>query len=266
MGIGDEAPVPDNGIKPTFTERPVIRQTDDGNSVIIECRVVGEPKPSVQWFRSGKELKEGGRLSMTLEVDEVLYFMARLQITGVAIEDAGEYKAVANNANGTCQATINLNFDTSSDKPKIPDGKAPRFPKKPTIRQEGEVLIMECILEGNPAPEITWFQGQKVISDTNRVRMSRKSMGKDTYLLTLEVSNPTREDGGNYRCNAFNIYGESNANIALNFQGTPSQSFFPCMYSLIPARFSAGNFAMVQEFGHTNKVLWSGLYGLYMCI
>ncbi len=55
---------------------------------------------------------------MTLEVDEVLYFMARLQISGVAIEDAGEYKAVAKNANGTCQATINLNFDTSSDKPK----------------------------------------------------------------------------------------------------------------------------------------------------
>lgn len=49
--------------------------------------------------------------------------------------------------------------------------------------------------------------------------MSRKSTGKDTYLLTLEIANPTREDGGNYRCNAFNNYGESNANISLNFQG-----------------------------------------------
>jgi hypothetical protein len=49
--------------------------------------------------------------------------------------------------------------------------------------------------------------------------MSRKATGKDTYLLTLEISNPTKEDGGNYRCNAFNNFGESNANIALNFQG-----------------------------------------------
>lgn len=102
---------------------------------------------------------------------------------------------------------------------RIPDGKAPRFPKKPTIRQSGDILIMECILEAHPVPDITWFQGTKSINDSNRVKMSRKSTGKDTYLLTLEISNPTREDGGNYRCNAFNNYGESNANIALNFQG-----------------------------------------------
>lgn len=78
---------------------------------------------------------------------------------------------------------------------------------------------MECILEAHPVPDIAWFQGTKSINDSNRVKMSRKSTGKDTYILTLEISNPTREDGGNYRCNAFNIYGESNANIALNFQG-----------------------------------------------
>lgn len=50
--------------------------------------------------------------------------------------------------------------------------------------------------------------------------MSRKATSKDTYLLTLKITEPTQEDGGNYRCNAFNAYGESNANIALNFQGT----------------------------------------------
>lgn len=78
---------------------------------------------------------------------------------------------------------------------------------------------MECVLEANPSPDITWFQGTKTISDNSRVRMIRMMTGKDTYLLTLEISNPTREDGGNYRCNAFNNYGESNANISLNFQG-----------------------------------------------
>lgn len=68
-------------------------------------------------------------------------------------------------------------------------------------------------------PEITWFQGTKAIADSPRVKMLRKSTSKDTYLLTLEISNPTKADGGNYRCNAFNSYGESNANISLNFQG-----------------------------------------------
>lgn len=78
---------------------------------------------------------------------------------------------------------------------------------------------MECLLEANPDPDITWFQSEKSIADSPRVRMLRKTTTKDTYLLTLEIANPTRLDGGNYRCNAFNLYGESNANIALNFQG-----------------------------------------------
>lgn len=83
---------------------------------------------------------------------------------------------------------------------------------------------MECILEAHPVPDITWYQGQKTISDSKRVKMSRKATGKDTYLLTLEISNPTKADGGNYRCNAFNNFGESNANISLNFQGkSPSR-------------------------------------------
>lgn len=80
---------------------------------------------------------------------------------------------------------------------------------------------MECLLEAYPDPDITWFQSDRSISDSPRVRMLRKNITKDSYLLTLEISNPTREDGGHYRCNALNEYGESNANIALNFQGMP---------------------------------------------
>lgn len=103
---------------------------------------------------------------------------------------------------------------------RVPGGKAPRFPKKPTIHQDGDLLVMECVLEASPMPEIIWYQGTKVIEDTGRIKMSKKSIGKDTYLLRLEINNPTKDDGGNYRCNACNSIGESNANIALNFQGT----------------------------------------------
>lgn len=49
--------------------------------------------------------------------------------------------------------------------------------------------------------------------------MTRKKTARDTYTLTLTVRAPTQEDGGQYRCNAVNTYGESNANIALNFAG-----------------------------------------------
>jgi len=52
--IGDEAPVPESaeGIKPTFTERPVIRQSEDGGNVTFECRCVGDPTPTVTWYEN----------------------------------------------------------------------------------------------------------------------------------------------------------------------------------------------------------------------
>lgn len=79
-------------------------------------------------------------------------------------------------------------------------------------------------------PDITWYQGEKSVVGSNRIKMSRKATSKDTYILTLEISNPTRDDGGNYRCNAFNMYGESNANIALNFQGIETRADFTTFF------------------------------------
>lgn len=79
---------------------------------------------------------------------------------------------------------------------------------------------MECILEANPGPEIRWFRGETAIEETTpRYSMTRKKTARDQYTLTLTVRAPTQEDGGQYRCNAVNAYGESNANIALNFAG-----------------------------------------------
>lgn len=89
---------------------------------------------------------------------------------------------------------------------------------------------MECILEAHPVPDISWYCSDKQITDSQRTKMTRKAITKDSYVLTLEIQNPTKEDGGNYRCNAINMFGESNANIALNFQGIYMCTIYICEY------------------------------------
>lgn len=86
---------------------------------------------------------------------------------------------------------------------------------------------MECMLEAAPLPEITWWQGTKQITQSDRIKMNQKDMGKDSYLLSLEISSPVIGDGGSWRCNAVNACGESNANISLNFQGTRDNATCP---------------------------------------
>merc|ERR1712066_307717 len=78
----------------------------------------------------------------------------------------------------------------------IPDGVAPRFPAKPTIRQDGDNLVMECNLEAHPLPEITWFRGDKRVEETQRIKHEVKTVSKHKYLLMLTITNPAMSDGG----------------------------------------------------------------------
>jgi hypothetical protein len=68
-------------------------------------------------YHGGKILKETGRFHMTLEQDQKLYYMARLEISSVETSDGGDYKAVAKNKHGEGTASINLNFE-GGGKPK----------------------------------------------------------------------------------------------------------------------------------------------------
>ena len=215
----DEAAVPSGGVKPTFTERPVIRQSEEGTKIIFQCRLAGEPKPNLIWYHGEKKVEESSRVKMTIKLDKKMYYLCCLEISNVEAGDAGQYKAIAKNEYGESQATINLTFEESAaGKPKIPDGVAPRFPSKPTIRQDGDNLLMECQLEAHPLPEITWYRGDKRVEETTRIKHEIKTVSKHKYLLVLTITNPAMSDGGLYRCNAFNSFGDSNANINLNFE------------------------------------------------
>ncbi|UYV65937.1 unc-22 [Cordylochernes scorpioides] len=265
LNFDSDEPASDEGVKPTFTEKPVIKQEDDFKTVIFECRLIADPAPTIQWLHKGSLVKEDSRHKYQLSSDKHNH-TASLVIKQVTGKDGGEYKAVAKNAHGEGSANINLNFEgegqllveldplsnptsecklrqarvsrvspvasSCAEAPlyRIPSGKAPRFPKKPTIKQTGDALVMECVLEASPLPDISWHLGPKVIKDGARHKIAQKPAGPpDTYLLTLEIKmalllqDPTVEDGGNYRCHAVNEFGESNANIALNLQGEPKE-------------------------------------------
>ncbi|XP_065089533.1 twitchin isoform X14 [Ochlerotatus camptorhynchus] len=221
----EEVPVPADGFKPAFTERPVTRQSDDGKNIVFECRCIGDPKPTYTWYHEKNEIQMSGRFSSEVEEDQNHCYLIRFTIKDVKQLDRGGYNVLAKNKHGDSSAIINLNFDSSA-KIVNPEGKPPRFPQKPTISQKGEVLSMECILEALPVADITWFHGQDSITDGERFKILRKAISSDTYLLTLQISQPSANDGGIYRCHAFNPFGESNAHITLNFKANENDRGF----------------------------------------
>jgi hypothetical protein len=65
-------------------------------------------------FHGNEQLVNGPRFHMMLELDQKLYYIAKLEIRGVQATDKGEYRAIATNKHGESVATINLNFDNAA--------------------------------------------------------------------------------------------------------------------------------------------------------
>ncbi len=100
-------------------------------------------------------------------------------------------------------------------------GSAPKFTGKPAIRMLGSGVIFEVRVTGDPAPTATWYKGDTEVKDGGRYKISSQFNGSE-YVLILEISSVTVEDGGAYKVTAKNSQGSSNANLNLNLEGKPS--------------------------------------------
>lgn len=103
MGVADD-------FAPSFTQKPQLRQEDDGNKLIFECQLISAPKPEITWFRSDTQLEEDDRTNFKIQSIGQNKFLVVLELDDVIETDAGLYKVKAKNKMGEVAASINLNF------------------------------------------------------------------------------------------------------------------------------------------------------------
>lgn len=171
--------------KPVFLDRPVIKQSEDFKHVQFDCRIAADPKPTIQWLHKGEPLSTVSSKIETLLIPvqssssssttstsassktQPQIYLATLILKGVEPDQTGDYKCVATNKNGSSFATINLNLVQGQT--KTPNGKSPKFPRKPVIKQAGQVLTIECVVEAYPKPSITWYHdGDSIIKESSK--------------------------------------------------------------------------------------------------
>jgi len=59
----------------------------------------------------GQHIVKGSKYSSSLNIDQKLYYLAKLEIQNAEETDSGVYRAEATNSHGNCVATVNLNFN-----------------------------------------------------------------------------------------------------------------------------------------------------------
>ena len=124
-------------LAPSFTQKPSLRQEDDGNRLVFECQLVGSPRPEITWFRGETQLAENNRTVMTAKELAPSKYLVSLELDDVIETDAGLYKVKARNKLGEVAASISLNFSRKFT--------ASRFPCSCFFY----ILIFRVLLQGN---------------------------------------------------------------------------------------------------------------------
>ncbi|XP_024868518.1 titin-like [Temnothorax curvispinosus] len=82
----------------------------------------------------------------------------------------------------------------------------PRFIQEITdvYAKEGDIALFECVYSGNPKPDVVWYKNDKLIMNTENVKVR---IFDEENRTTLTIKQTTREDDATYVCKATNEVG-----------------------------------------------------------
>ncbi|XP_075803436.1 neuronal cell adhesion molecule isoform X32 [Microtus pennsylvanicus] len=184
----------------------------NGQSLVLPCRPpIGLPPAIIFWMdNSFQRLPQSERVSQGLNGD--LYF------SNVLPEDTREdYICYARfNHTQTIQQKQPISLKVISAKPskeRPPTFLTPEGNESLKEELRGNVLSLECIAEGLPTPIIYWIKEDGTLP-VNRTFYRN-------FKKTLQITQVTEADSGNYQCIAKNPLGAVHHTIAVTVKAAP---------------------------------------------
>ncbi|XP_064508500.1 palladin isoform X5 [Pseudopipra pipra] len=233
---GDE-PI-DNSMSPYFEIKLKHYKIFEGMPVTFTCKVAGNPKPKIYWFKDGKQIsKRSDHYRIQREPDGT----CSLHTAASTLDDDGNYTIMAANPQGRVSCTGRLMVQAVNQRgrsPWSPSGQPhirrprsrsrdsgdenepiqerffrPHFLQAPgdlTV-QEGKLCRMDCKVSGLPTPDLSWqLNGRPIRPDS-----SHKMLVRENGVHSLIIEPVTSRDAGIYTCIASNRAGENTFSLEL---------------------------------------------------
>ncbi|XP_022793689.1 hemicentin-2-like [Stylophora pistillata] len=134
----------------------------EGNDVTLICHASGDPPLEVFWIKP-----DGQRAAKNV-----------LMLPNITRNETGEYRCEATNDCGTVSWTASVDVQYG---PKFPieSSNCKEYVKK------DDHFIMECPVEGNPQPNITWSEGGRILShNKSKITLKSQHIGEHIYTCT----------------------------------------------------------------------------------
>lgn len=194
------------GIPPTFSRKPRAQCVDENTDVILECRLVAVPEPDIVWIYNGEELTSETVTNVKVVTESDMHmYCSVVHISRVKKSQEGIYEVIAKNREGESKLPIMLKVRTGEQ-------EAPQILEhlKNLVIKEGESVVLNTQIVGNPAPKITWYQNGKPIKTNTK-------SDKDTHTLT--ILSPKKSDGGEFTVKAVNPLGTAETSAYITIEG-----------------------------------------------
>ncbi|XP_043850339.1 obscurin-like protein 1 isoform X4 [Dromiciops gliroides] len=219
QGIPGLLPEPLGG-SPMFLEGPQSQWVQQGEEVVLTCRVRGQPEPAVHWEKDGRLLEDIWESShFCLAEGPVGAGVHELRIRGIRLPDAGVYVCHASNTHGHVVAAALLQIQPSPDAPlgsprqaqRDSAGQGSPAPKSFWV-SEGKHAKFRCYVTGKPEPETEWHWEGHPLSPGRRRLLYRDRDGG--FVLKVLYCQPA--DCGLYVCAARNTAGHTLSAVQLH--------------------------------------------------
>ncbi|XP_023961842.2 hemicentin-2 isoform X1 [Chrysemys picta bellii] len=174
-----------------------------GSLLILTCEAVGVPPPAITW------LKDGALLESSVE-QGVVSRGGQLQISRLQPFHVGRYTCLAQ----SLEAEARKDFIVSVQ--AVPRILSAGIPSEHSVL-EGTGVKLECEVEGQPAPEVTWLKDGSPLELPAAPRLRLSPDGSSLLLKGLRAS-----DSGAYTCLAQNRAGEDTKLHVLNVLVPPT--------------------------------------------
>ncbi|ROL43461.1 Hemicentin-1, partial [Anabarilius grahami] len=170
--------------------------------IILECRVKGDPFPTIQWYKDRKPVFLG---DPNIEVSNR---GQQLKIKSARLGDQARYQCSATNAAGKQSKDFNLSIFVP---PSIKGGNAS---SEVTVLL-GNVVTLECEVRGVPLPAITWYKNGEVILSSRLTQYVDRGQ-------FLKISRAQVSDAGQYTCKVTSVAGTAEKIYGLDVYVPPS--------------------------------------------
>lgn len=223
-----DQPIEDIERPPDFKKRLESAVVFVGSRHIFECFLDGCPFPEVKWFFNGQEITDNSDFEIV--IDEKTG-QTSLTLRQAKLEHSSAFSCRIANDLGTAETSAYLKVKEHFK----PRGSAPLIvtPLESIQLNSGSNYTLECIISGEPEPQVTWFKDHIEIESLPEPVRASLRVSKFMNVRQLVMQNVQSDShSGTYTCRARNEYGEADCSCGILIRSKPDWSFFNFFYKL----------------------------------